>query len=215
LLEDDPAMWLPQFHVNRTQRDVQLASKYGCQGMLGIHWRHRIMDATAGYLAKAAWDDTLTPASHFGAYAKSQASGDRASRLGDILNDIDLHQKILHTGTNQVEDGHVVTREWAADYDQGFLYWRDYEPQTPGGRIQKDQILHTREHWFRIAVVAGTGNAYDGVLGTLRARVFRRFRNFQSCRYTRRATRRWQCLENCRSVIAALRPPRSVSRRAG
>jgi hypothetical protein len=127
-LEDDPGMWLPQFHVNRTQRDVGLAAKYGCQGMLGIHWRHRIMDATAGYLARATWDKTLTPASHFGVYSRSQASGDRAVRLGEILNEADLHQKVLHTGTSQIQDGHVVTREWAADYDEGFLYWRDYEP---------------------------------------------------------------------------------------
>jgi hypothetical protein len=136
-LEDDPGMWLPQFHVNRTQRDVELAAKYECQGILGIHWRHRIMDATAGYLAKATWDETLTPASHFGAYARSQASGDRAVRLGEILNDADLHQKVLHTGTNQIQDGHVVTREWAADYDEGFLYWRDYEPEKEVVESQK------------------------------------------------------------------------------
>ncbi len=137
-LEDDPGMWLPQFHVNRTQRDVKLAARYGCQGMLGIHWRHRIMDATAGYLAKATWDETLTPAAHFGEYGRSQASGDRGSRLGEILNDADLHQKVLHTGTSQVQDGHVVTREWAADYDQGFLYWRDYEPEKEVVESQKE-----------------------------------------------------------------------------
>jgi hypothetical protein len=127
-LEDDPAMWLPQFHVNRTQRDVELAAKYGCQGILGIHWRHRIMDSTAGYLAKATWNTALTPAAHFADYAKSQAAGDRAVQLAEILNDADLHQKILNTGTNQVENGHVVQREFAADYDEGFLYWRKYEP---------------------------------------------------------------------------------------
>jgi hypothetical protein len=48
--------------------------------------------------------------------------------LDEILNEADLHQKVLHTGTSQIQDGHVVTREWAADYDEGFLYWRDYEP---------------------------------------------------------------------------------------
>jgi hypothetical protein len=127
-LEDDPAMWLPQFHVNRTKRDVDLAAKYGCQGILGIHWRHRIMDATAGYLAKATWDSSLTPTSHFAAYARSQAAGNRASQLADILDDADLHQKLLNTGTNQVENGHVVQREFAADYDEGFLYWQKYAP---------------------------------------------------------------------------------------
>lgn len=136
-LEDDPGMWLPQFHVNRTQRDVELAAKFGCQGMLGIHWRNRIMDPTAGYLARSTWDTSLTPASHFDAYAKSQAAGERAAKLSKVLNETDLHQTILHTGTNKAEDGHVVTREWAADYDEGFLYWRDYEPEAKIVESQK------------------------------------------------------------------------------
>ena len=48
-LEDDPAMWLPQFHVARFVRDMDLAEQYGCQGLMGIHWRHRIMDIDAGF----------------------------------------------------------------------------------------------------------------------------------------------------------------------
>lgn len=144
-LEDDPAMWLPQFHVNRTQRDVELAAKYGCQGMLGIHWRHRIMDPTAGYLARSTWDTSVTPASHFEAYAKSQASGERARPLAGTLNDADLHQKVLHTGTDQRENGHVVTREWAADYDEGFLFWKDYEPDQKTVVAQKQVAATLRQ----------------------------------------------------------------------
>ncbi|MCC6363427.1 MAG: hypothetical protein IT165_07855, partial [Bryobacterales bacterium] len=47
-LEDDGAMWLPQFHVHRFERDMNLAEQYGCQGLIGIHWRHRIVDPNAG-----------------------------------------------------------------------------------------------------------------------------------------------------------------------
>jgi len=36
-LEDDPSMWLPQFHVHRFERDMNLAETYGCQGLIGIH----------------------------------------------------------------------------------------------------------------------------------------------------------------------------------
>ena len=127
-LEDDPAMWLPQFHVNRTKRDVDLAEKYGCQGILGIHWRNRIMDATAGYLAGATWDRSLTPAAHFEAYGRSQAAGEGGSKLGQVLNDADRDQTLLNTGTNEVKDGHVVQQEFAADYDEGFTYWNKYQP---------------------------------------------------------------------------------------
>ena len=42
-------MWLPQFHVDRFVRDMDLAEQYGCQGLMGIHWRHRIMDVDAGF----------------------------------------------------------------------------------------------------------------------------------------------------------------------
>jgi hypothetical protein len=48
-LEDDPAMWLPQFHVHRGANDLDMAEKYGCQGLLGIHWRNRMMNADAGF----------------------------------------------------------------------------------------------------------------------------------------------------------------------
>ena len=75
-------MWLAQFHVNRFQRDVDLAAGYGCQGMLGIHWRHRIVNPTATFFARAMWDKNYEPAAHFAAYARSQASGERARPMG-------------------------------------------------------------------------------------------------------------------------------------
>ena len=84
-LEDDPSMWLPQFHVNRFERDMNLAEQYGCQGLLGIHWRHRIVDPTAIYQARFSWDKSLTPEAHFAHYAGTQASGPRAEKLGRIL----------------------------------------------------------------------------------------------------------------------------------
>jgi len=137
-LEDDPGMWLPQFHVHRTQRDVNLAAAMGCQGMLGIHWRHRIMDPTAGYLARATWDKTLTPDSHYKAYTGSQASGQKAATLAAVLSDADLHQKLLNTGTHEMEDGHVVTREFSGDYDEAFAFWNDYEPSREIVASQKE-----------------------------------------------------------------------------
>ena len=48
-LEDDPSMWFPQFRASRFQTDMKRAKDFGCQGMLGIHWRHRMVDPTATY----------------------------------------------------------------------------------------------------------------------------------------------------------------------
>ena len=124
-------MWLPQFHVHRFERDLNLAEQYGCQGMIGIHWRHRIVDPTAGYQARFSWDRKLSPADHFKTYARTQASGSRAVRLAEVLADTDKEQKLLCTGTKEVKDGHIVQHEFSGDYNEGFTFWNEYEPD-PG-----------------------------------------------------------------------------------
>jgi hypothetical protein len=62
-LEDDPAMIVPQLWVGRMRKDAADAHKYGCTGLLGIHWRTRILGPNVSALAKAAWDQsTFNPA---------------------------------------------------------------------------------------------------------------------------------------------------------
>jgi hypothetical protein len=55
-LEDDPALLLPQLWVGRMRRDAADALAYGCTGLLGIHWRTRILGPNVSALAHAAWD---------------------------------------------------------------------------------------------------------------------------------------------------------------
>jgi hypothetical protein len=128
-LEDDPGMWLAQFHVHRFRRDLDLAAGYGCQGLLGIHWRHRIVDPTAGFQARFSWDKDLTPEAYYQAYARTQAAGARAARLARTLDDADRNRTLLSTGTSEVKDGHMVTREFSGDYNEAFTIWGNYEPE--------------------------------------------------------------------------------------
>jgi len=55
-LEDDPAMTSPQLWVGRMRRDARDALRYGCDGLMGIHWRTRILGPNVAALAQAAWD---------------------------------------------------------------------------------------------------------------------------------------------------------------
>jgi hypothetical protein len=55
-LEDDPAMIIPQLWVGRMRQDAADALAYGCTGLMGIHWRTRILGPNVSALAKAAWD---------------------------------------------------------------------------------------------------------------------------------------------------------------
>ncbi len=136
-LEDDPSMWLPQFHVHRFERDMKRALQLGCQGLLGIHWRHRIVDPTAGFLARFSWDENLTPADHYRNYSRTQAAGSRADRLAQVLTETDRDRKLLCTFTGDYKDGHAVTREFAGDYGEGFTFWNDYAPEPSVMNSQK------------------------------------------------------------------------------
>jgi len=55
-LEDDPAMITPQFWAGRLQRDAADALAYGCTGLIGIHWRTKILAPNIAVLAAAAWN---------------------------------------------------------------------------------------------------------------------------------------------------------------
>jgi hypothetical protein len=127
-LEDDPAMWLPQFHVYRGSEDIERAEKFGCQGLLGIHWRHRIMDADAGFQARRSWDASLKPSDYFRRFANVQARDARAEELAQTLDRTDRERLILCSFTGKIENGHHQTHEYAGDYDEAFQFWNGYEP---------------------------------------------------------------------------------------
>jgi hypothetical protein len=57
-LEDDPSLTSPQLWVGRMRRDAADALKYGCDGLMGIHWRTRILSPNVLALAWAAWDQS-------------------------------------------------------------------------------------------------------------------------------------------------------------
>ncbi|MEW5901403.1 MAG: alpha-glucuronidase family glycosyl hydrolase, partial [Acidobacteriota bacterium] len=57
-LEDDPALTSPQLWAGRMRKDAVDALAYGCDGLLGIHWRTRLLGPNVAALAAAAWDQT-------------------------------------------------------------------------------------------------------------------------------------------------------------
>jgi hypothetical protein len=57
-MEDDPGLTIPQLWAGRMRRDAADALQYGCTGLMGIHWRTRILSPNVSALAKAAWDQS-------------------------------------------------------------------------------------------------------------------------------------------------------------
>ncbi|MEO8736112.1 MAG: hypothetical protein ABI380_06195 [Edaphobacter sp.] len=129
-LEDDPSMWFPQFRASRFQLDMDRAEKFGCQGMLGIHWRHRIVDPTATYFARAGWDRKLTSMAHYRSFCAAQASEGRAEELATLFDSCDQGHAITSTFLGTYDKNDFANRiELTGDYSEAFNY-ATTEPQV-------------------------------------------------------------------------------------
>jgi len=142
-LEDDPSMWFPQFRASRFQMDMNRAQKFGCQGVLGIHWRHRIVDPTATYLSRASWDSELTATKHYQNFCTAMAAGTRAEEMAALFEECDRGHDISSTflGTRN-KQGFANTLALTGDYDQAFNY-ASVEPEAfvlPHQRIMAEKF---------------------------------------------------------------------------
>lgn len=158
-LEDDPSMWFPQFRASRFQMDMNRAQNFGCQGVLGIHWRHRIVDPTATYLARASWDSNLTASAHYQNFCAVQASGTRAAEMATLFEECDRGHEISSTflGTRD-KQGYANTRELTGDYDEAFVY----ATVEPDPTILLHQRLMT-EKFSRLASQAASPMEQDRI----------------------------------------------------
>ncbi|MGC2162688.1 MAG: hypothetical protein WA634_12310 [Silvibacterium sp.] len=144
-LEDDPSMWFPQFRASRFQADMQRAQDFGCQGVLGIHWRHRIVDPTATYLARAGWDKQLTASAHYRSFCAAMASGDRAGQLAELFIDCDSGHAISSTFLDTYsKEGYANRVEITGDYDEAFMYATN-EPDLTVLPRQRTTVKHFRD----------------------------------------------------------------------
>ncbi len=122
-LEDDPSMWLPQFRASRFESDMKRAKSFGCQGMLGIHWRHRIVDPTATYFSRAGWNPELTAADHYADFSATQVAPARSKTLAGLFVDCDQNRKISSTFLGTLgKEGFADTTQLTGDYNEAFNY---------------------------------------------------------------------------------------------
>jgi len=57
-IEDDAAMATTQLWVGRTRKDAADALAYGCNGLMGVLWRTRILGPNVSAMAQASWDQS-------------------------------------------------------------------------------------------------------------------------------------------------------------
>ena len=96
-LEDDPALTSPQLWVGRMRKDAEDALRYGCTGLMGIHWRTKILGPNVSALAKAAWDQS-------GWLTKPQSSGALGGAANPTTDDFYLDWAASQFGPNVAAD---------------------------------------------------------------------------------------------------------------
>jgi len=76
-MEDDPALTSPQLWVGRVYKDASDAVAYGCTGLMGLHWRTRILGPNISALAQAAWNQGWSPPTQASREAQEGPAGGR------------------------------------------------------------------------------------------------------------------------------------------
>ena len=100
--EDDPGLSSPQLWVGRLRKDAMDARAYGCTGLMGLHWRTRILGPNISALAQAAWQQDFAadpaletqprslPADDFYAdWTRAEFGPEVAASLADLFTRLD------------------------------------------------------------------------------------------------------------------------------
>jgi len=77
-LENDPNMVGPQPWVARMRYDAVDARRFGCTGLMGLHWRTKALEMNVAALAAAAWDQSWVPDGFNTTPVKPSKGGDGA-----------------------------------------------------------------------------------------------------------------------------------------
>jgi hypothetical protein len=64
------------------------ALRKGCQGLLTLQWRTRDVEEETGYIARFAWDSSLTPEAFYRDQARRMFGPDQEADMGRILGDL-------------------------------------------------------------------------------------------------------------------------------
>lgn len=97
-MENDPNMVGPQPWVARMRHDAVDARRYGCTGLLGIHWRTKALTMNIAALAAASWDQSWVPAGFDTTPVKPSKGGEGA--LGGQV--VAFQEPVAGTGVSAI-----------------------------------------------------------------------------------------------------------------
>lgn len=89
-MEDDPDLSAPQLWVNRTLEHMEDAKKYGCNGLLGIHWRTHAVGPQIAAMGQKSWNPTLDSKSFWLDWSKTSFGDNQgAAEIAAVFESVD------------------------------------------------------------------------------------------------------------------------------
>ena len=87
-MEDDPDLTAPQLWVNRTLQHMEDAYKYGCSGLLGIHWRTRAVGPQIQAMGQKSWNFNLTSQEFWVDWVATQFGQGAGTPVNTVVADV-------------------------------------------------------------------------------------------------------------------------------
>lgn len=115
-VEDDPGLTIPQLWAGRVRKDALDAYRYGCDGLMGIHWRTMALSPAFKALSDAGWNTAQ--------YDLPVGEEDRDYPVDDLYRDWAVKWFGKHAG--------IRIAELFIRYDGGFIPRYDLNTQTMG-----------------------------------------------------------------------------------
>lgn len=112
-MEDDFNMLSPQLWVKRTIQNAADAKKYGCEGLIGVHWRTKSLSPQMMALAAAGWNNQVDFQSFYDDFALTHFGPEAAKAIAAIFKNID----------SQLPEVSVWLDGWPGGLKKDSTYW--------------------------------------------------------------------------------------------
>lgn len=97
-MEDDPDLTAPQLWVNRTLQHMEDAATYGCNGLLGIHWRTKETGPQIMAMLQKSWNPALTSESFWVDWATASFGANVGQSIATVFQSVDSFSMPLVVG---------------------------------------------------------------------------------------------------------------------
>jgi hypothetical protein len=112
-MEDDFNLLSPQLWVKRTIQNAADAKRYGCEGLIGVHWRTKTLTPQMMALAGLGWDNQLDEKSFYDDFALTHFGAESAEEISTIFQNID----------GKVPEVSVWLDGWPGGLKKDSTYW--------------------------------------------------------------------------------------------